>query len=297
VDEAIYALSESLIGEVFSALGLAVDGWARRTFGRMLRRATERLSEIGLTFDRLCATRGFSAAAEWALGNWCRGIQARVAEGVPADAPVLVVSNHPGTYDALVIASRLRRDDIFIIASDIGFLKQLPHAREHFAFLDLDPRSRACALRCGIRHLQRGGALLLYGTGRIDPDPALSPGAEKDIDRWSPSIDVFLRRVPQARVVLSVVSHAVSAGWARSPITLLRRDGMDRRRLAEFGQVLQQLFLPGSLFLSPRLTLGPPIDVADLRRQAVDGKSLPTLIAREKELLRDHLIHFCGSCL
>lgn len=295
VDEAIHALSESLVGEVFKALGLAEDGWARRTFGGVVRRATDRLSEIGLIFDRMCAAEGFPAAAEWALTNWCRGVRVRGADRVPANAPLLVISNHPGTYDALVIASKLGRDDLTILASDIGFLRQLPHAREHFAFLDEDPQSRACAMRSSVRHLQHGGAVLLYGTGRIDPDPALSGEAAAHIDRWSPSIDLFLRLVPQAQVVLSVVSHAVSAGWARSPITFLRRDGMDRRRLAEFGQVLQQLFMPGSLYLSPRLTLGAPIDPASLRFQGVDGSLLPWLIAREKELLSEHLAVFSAA--
>jgi hypothetical protein len=292
VDEAIHVLSESLIGEVFKALGLAEAGRARQLFGGLLRRATDRLSEIGLTFDGLCASHGFSAAAEWALGNWCRSIQARGAEHVPRDGPLLVISNHPGTYDALVIASRLRRDDLMIIASDIGFLRRLPHACQNFVFLDSCLQSRACAMRSGIRHLRRGGAVLLYGTGLIDPDPAISREAEAHIDHWSPSIDLFLRLVPQVRVVLSVVSHAVSLGWARSPITLLRRDAMDRRRVAEFGQVLQQLFLPGSLFLSPRLSLGPAIEPARLPLQSADGRSLEYLIAREKDLLHDHMSFF-----
>jgi hypothetical protein len=215
-----------------------------------------------------------------------------VAEGVPSDAPLLVISNHPGTYDALLIASAVRRDDLFIAASDVGFLKELPHAREHFAFFDADPQSRACAMRSGIRHLQHGGALLLYGTGRIDPDPAVSSEAAAHIDRWSPSIDMFLRLVPQARVVLAVVCHAVSAGWARSPITLLRRDAMDRWRLAGFGQVFQQLFFPGSLFLSPRLTLGAPINPVSVANQGEDGSLLPWLIVREKQLLSEHLAVF-----
>lgn len=295
MNEAIHLLSETLVGEVFKALGLAEDGRTRRAFGRLLRRATDRLSQIGLTFDQLCAEQGFAAAADWALGNWCRDILARGADGVPSDAPLLVISNHPGTYDALLIASRLGRDDLFIIASDIGFLKRLPHAREHFTFLASDPWSRACAMRSGVRHLQRGGALLLYGTGLIDPDPALSPEAFAHIERWSPSIDLFLRLVPQVKIVLAVVSHAISAGWAASPITLLRRDAMDRRRLAEFGQVLQQLFFPGSLFLSPRLTFGAPIQPASVVHHGVDGRVLPWLIAREKQLLLEHLAAFGTS--
>jgi hypothetical protein len=294
VDESTSALSQSLVGEVFKAIGLPEAGQARRIFGRLLLRATDRLSVIGLTFDRMCADQGFSAAAEWALGNWCRGVRAS-SGSVPSGVPLLVISNHPGTYDALVIASHLQRDDLVILVSDIPFLKKLPHAREHFAFLDMDPQSRACALRCGVRHLERGGAVLLYGTGRIDPDPAISDEAAVHIERWSPSIEVFLRLVPQARVVLSVVSHAVSSRWARSPIAWLRRDAMDQRRLVEFAQVLQQLFFPGSLYLSPCLSLEAPADAPPSNSTAAKGELLGWLIGCEKRLMDDHLARFGAS--
>jgi hypothetical protein len=240
----VEALSDSLIGEIFKALGLAERGWARRRFGGVFRKAADRLSRVGVTFDQLCARDGFGAAAEWALTNWCADIRARGVEHVPPDKPLLVISNHPGTYDALVIASRLRRNDLRLIASDIPFLKQLPHAKDHFFFVDMDPLVRANATRHGIRHLEKGGAILLYGSGEIDPDPALSGEAPHHIDKWSRSIELFLRRVPETRVLLSVVSHSVSDRWARSPIAWFRRLPLDKRRLVEF-RPISTVVLPG----------------------------------------------------
>lgn len=290
----IETLSHSLVGEVFKALGLPEDGRARRWFGPLFRKATDRLSSIGVTFDRLCAAEGFHKAAEWALTNWCKDIRTRGIEHIPADQPLLVVSNHPGAYDALVIISHLKRDDIRLIASDIPFLKHLPHAREHFFFVDSNTQTRARATRNGLRHLENGGALLLYGTGLIDPDPAISAEAPRHVDRWSKSIELFLRHAPETRVILSVVSHVVSLRWARSPLVWLRRMPLDKRRLVEFGQVLQQLFFPGSLFLSPRLSLHPPIAVEALRAKAGSSGLLPLLIAREKALMSEHLAAFGG---
>jgi hypothetical protein len=243
----------------------------------------------------LCAAEGFPKAAEWALTNWCKDIKAHGTEHVPAERPLLVVSNHPGTYDALAIAASLRRKDICIIASDIPFLKKLPHAQRHFLFVDSDPHMRATATRSGIRHLQNGGSILLYGSGLIDPDPALSAEAPKHIDGWSRSVEIFLRLVPETRVLLSVVSHAVSSRWAHSPITWLRREPLDKRRLVEFGQVLQQLFLPGSLYLSPRLSFSLPLSVEGLRKEAGKRDLLPILVEHEKELLSKHLAVFGTS--
>ena len=127
----VEAPSDSLVGEIFKALGLVEEGWARRRFGGVYRKADVRLSRVGVTLDQLCARDGSGAAAERALTHWCTDIRARGVEHVPLDQPLPVISNQPGTYDALVIASRLRRDDLRLISSDIPFLKQLPHAKDH----------------------------------------------------------------------------------------------------------------------------------------------------------------------
>ncbi len=288
----VETLSEGLIGEIFKAIGLAEHGWARRQFGGLFRKAADRLSATGMTFDQLCATRGFAAAAEWALTNWCTDIQARGVEHVPPDGPLLVISNHPGTYDALVIASRLRREDLHLISSDILFLKQLPHVVHHFFFIDMDPSVRAAAMRQGIRHLEDGGALLLYGTGEIDPDPSLFEEADRHIGFWSRSIELFLRRVPETRVLLSVVSHAVSPRWAHSPVGWFRRQPLDKRRIIEFGQVLQQLFFPGTLYLSPRVSFAPPMRADESPLRAGKPGILQNIIAREKQLMAEHLAAF-----
>lgn len=294
-DVDVEALSESLVAEIFKALGLSGTGWARRALGPLFRKATRRLAQIGVAFGRLCEGEGFPKAAEWALAHWCRGIRARGTEEAPASGPLLVVSNHVGTYDALVIAAHLRRDDIRIFASNISFLMNLPRVSRYFFFLDpVDIQARMRQTRDGIRHLQKGGAILLYGSGQIDPDPAIAPDeAVRHVDRWSRSVDLFLRLVPETKVLLSVVSHAVSPGWARSPITWLRRQPLDKRRLAEFGQVLQQLFFPGSLYLSPRLSFSLPLAAAALRAESATG-ILPVLVAREKRLMAEHLAAFAA---
>jgi hypothetical protein len=65
--------------------------------------------------------------------------------------------------------------------------------------------------------------------------------------------------------------------------------------LVEFGQVLQQLFFPGSLYLSPRLSFAPPVTLDELRADSPAGRLLPALIGREKRLLAEHLASFGKS--
>jgi hypothetical protein len=290
LDPAIQTLRDTLINEIINAVGLPKTARTQRTFNLLFHKAAGRLAEIGVTFDRLIAREGFPSACAWALTNWCRDITARGFETVPQSGPLLAISNHAGAYDSVVIASLLGRNDLKFIASDVAFLKNLPNTNEHFYYVaEDDAYNRMAAARSGMRHLQGGGALLLFGTGLIDPDPEVSPGAEKEIENWSPSIELFLRQVPEANVVVTIVSGILSPKWAHHPVTWLKRIDWQKRRLSEFGQVIQQLFVPGRLYVSPRVSFDPPVPVSELRLESGSNRVLPAIIARGKALLADHV--------
>ena len=289
MDADIRKLSNAVIGEIFLALGFSKTGTAYRAFGWVFRTAADRLSTICVTADRMVATDGFPKAATWMLTNWCSRVTCHGAEAVPAQGPLLVISNHAGSYDTFVITSQLGREDLKLISSDVPFLKNLPNANAHIFFLSDKPQDRMTAARLGMRHLKSGGALLLYGTGLIDPDPAVYPGAEAWIDKWLPSIDLFLRAAPDTKVVISIVSGVVAEGWAHHPITWLKRIDWQKRRLAEFSQVLQQLFFPGRLFLDPFISFAPPVGMEELLAGSSSDRVLPAVIARGKALLADHI--------
>lgn len=290
----IRRLSDCIIGEIFLALGFAKFGQAYRLFGGLFRRVADRLSTIAVTSDRMITTDGFPAAAAWMLTHWCQPVKARGSKTIPAQGPLLVISNHAGSYDTFILAFQIGRNDLNLIASDVPFLKNLPNANSHCYFISEQTQDRMTAARAGMRHLKQGGALLLYGTGLIDPDPAVYPGADHWIEKWLPSIDLFLRAAPDTRVVLSICSGVVSERWARHPITWLKRIDWQKRRVAEFSQVLEQLLRPGVFYLSPCVTFSPPMTVKELSAQSPSDRLLPEVIARGKALLSDHCIAF--SC-
>jgi len=218
------------------------------------------------------------------MSHWVKNVTTRGTEDIPPEGPLLVVSNHVGAYDILVAPSQVNRPDLKIISSDIKYLKNLPHACEHLIFLTDEPHDRMAATRAGIRQLKEGGSLLLFGSGRIDPDPALSAEAEKHLENWSPSIDLFLRMAPQAKVVLSIASGFLTSRWMNHPLTRLRRVDWEKRRIAEFGQVLQQLFFPGTIYVSPSVSFAPPITAEELGENPRQK-----LIEQARRLLADHL--------
>jgi len=284
MDTRIETLTDTLLDEIVNAAGLRKTLAARRTFGLLFRRAADRLSAIGLAADRMIRTDGFPAACRWMMSHWVGNVTTRGAENIPPEGPLLVVSNHVGAYDILVAPSQLNRPDLKIISSDIKYLKNLPHACEHLIFLTDEPHDRMAATRAGIRQLKEGGSLLLFGSGRIDPDPALSAEAEKHLENWSPSIDLFLRMAPQAKVVLSIASGFLTSRWMNHPLTRLRRVDWEKRRIAEFGQVLQQLFFPGTIYVSPSVSFAPPITAEELGENPRQK-----LIEQARRLLADHL--------
>jgi hypothetical protein len=295
MDAEIATLTKLLIAELVKAVGLPRTKLFLRLFWILFRIPMSRFAKVGLTFDRLVAEAGFPKASEWALTNWCSRITERGTQNTPAEGPLLIVSNHPGTYDALIIFSQLGRKDIRWISTEIPFLDNLPHTRSHVIFASRsNALRRMAAMRSAIRHLQTGGALLYIGAGQLDPDPAVYPNAAEHIEEWLAGIDFFFRHVPGLRLMPAIVSGVVSPKWARSPITLLRRKDIDKRRLAEFGQGILQLLFPGRLMFTPYVSFGPPVTFETLRSESSQENVLPAVIARTKALLDEHCRIFGG---
>lgn len=287
--EEIRALSQYLIDEIILAFGWKKTAVSRRLVNLLLQRVTVRLAAVCVETDHRILTDGFPAAVGWMAGHWVRQVAIRGAGAVPAQGPLLVVTNHVGAYDILVVPSQLNRLDIKIIASASPFFMNLPNASLHMIYSAGDPHSRMVAVRQGIQHLQVGGALLLFGTGLIDPDPEVYPQPEAEIRNWSGSIDLFLRQVPQTQVVVSILSGIVLPRWAHSPLTWLRPVEYQKRRIAEYGQVIGQLLFPGKPDITPSMTISAPVSVQVLRSESSSDRLLPAVVQRGQALLADHL--------
>ena len=288
-------LSRSLVVEIAGSVGFRNSPVAQQIVWWLFRPVTDRLARIGVQFDRDVIQYGFSTAMRNALQVFIHRVTVRGREKVPPSGPLLVVSNHPGTYDSLVIASALERDDLRLISGDIPFLKNLPHAHGHFFFISLENEAvRAVAARQAIRHLRAGGALLLFGFGHIEPDPAVYADAASTIQQWSPSIDLFLKMVPETQVLVSLTSHVVAPFWRHSLLYHLRSAPIDRRRLVEFGQVMTQLLFPGTFRQSPCTSFAPPATLETLRSESGQESVLPAVIARAQSLLKEHCEIFSG---
>jgi hypothetical protein len=200
-----------------------------------------------------------------------------------------VASNHPGSYDGLLIASAVGRDDLRVLVSDVPFLRHMHATSANFIYTEThrEAASRMTAVRESVRHLKAGGALLVYASGQVDPDPALLPGAREELQKWSSSLSLFVRQVPETVILVSIVSGVLAPSCFRHPLTRLRKEQRLKQFLAEFIQISQQILFGRRFALTPTVRFAEPLTTADLEGCRDAEAARTTIITRAEGLLAD----------
>jgi hypothetical protein len=279
-------LMQELSQEIWKVLGLSPDTRLRHLLNPLLWAPLRRFSGWASKFDRTVAESGFREAAREVLPRFISRLEVEGQQQVPTSGPLLIVSNHPGSADALAIAASLPRNDLKIVVSALPFIRSLPNSAQHFIYTDpLEPHKRMEVVRSSVRHLQDGGALLLFPRGKVEPDPAWLPGAMESLSRWSASLGLIARAVPETKIVTSIVSGVLARSSLRNPLTRWPRDPRKRQLLAEIIQVIQQALFPYGISVSTRLSYGKPIVAGDR-----DARELTReIVEYAVQLLNDHL--------
>jgi hypothetical protein len=281
-------MTTRIVEEIVFALGMSKTGFVCRYFGWIIRPIAHRFAVLWVPFDQDLGQSGTQVAAQNFLPHFVKEVKVHGAETIPSRGPLIVASNHPGAYDSVAIIAQVPRPDVKVVVSDIPFLKYMPNGRKHVFYATDDPSTRMNAVRSCIRHLQEGGCLVIFPTGLIDPDPDVWGEAEasQHLEHWSPSLELFMKKVPQTKLVVAIASGVLDTGWAESRLTRIVKPGIDRRRLAEFGQVISQLLRPGKKLYEPHVSFDPPVTIDDLGRG--EGDAMRSMIAKAKALLKEH---------
>jgi hypothetical protein len=288
VKATVSAMRERITDEIFMALGLKKTGWLRKTFGWAFYPPAQRFATLFSRADEATAREGLPGGGRSLVRDLRIDLSTRGLEQIPQSGPLVIVSNHPGAYDSAALSACIPRADLKIIVYETGFYHVLAHINQWLIHASEDPGKGMVALRQAIQHLRAGGALLQFGTGLIDPDPATLPGAEQALQIWSPSLEIMLRRAPETQVVLAIASGVLLGKFAHHPLTRLRREPMARRRLAEFLQIMQQLVAPGSVKARAQLSFATPVSVEQLAKEAEGRRLMPAVLERACRLLAEH---------
>ena len=288
----IEALTSYITEEVYSSLGLPAWRSVRKLLDPIIHLPAGRFSQVAARMDQYVAQYGLREAARRTLPAFASGFRQTGAEHIPTEGPLLIASNHPGTCDGLVVTANIPRPDLKIIATGIPFTQGLPNIAEHVIYVPREGPGRANVIRQSIRHLKSGGALLIFPSGRVDPDPAIAPDPEVTFERWNSGLELILSHVPHAQLLLAMVSGVLSSNWLRHPLTWLTKESWKKNRTAEFLQIIDQMVHPNRVDIHPTVTFGEPLQVAELTSD--DRSLLDGIILQAHQLLKDHVQGILG---
>lgn len=282
------AIRDAILDITLESRGFAVHGRLRTALEPIATPLLNGFIQIIERADRTTAADSFNAAAREMLPRFVRGIEVLGLEQVPDEGPVLLLSNHPGAFDEVVIAGLIERPDLRVFANDHPILTSFPHISDHAVFSGAsDTQQRSAGLRNAIKFLRGGGMLLIYPAGRTEPDPQLTPGAWEAFANWSPSIDLLIRKTPNLRVVVTMVSGVVSRGLLQSGLLNFQKSPLERQKLATSIQVGLQFAFTKLFTIVPRVTFAPPQTLEELTANG----AIPlqeAVIARARQMLRLH---------
>ena len=263
------AIARACVDDLLCAFGLGRAGRWRLPLELVAGVPAGRLARQIAVYDRMVGESGLAAGGAWALERMSRGAEVEGAANVPREGPLLIVSNHPGLADAVALFAATPRADLRVVAAERPFLEVLPNTRRHLLTIADAPPGRVGLVRTATRHLRRGGAVLTFPGGRIEPDPAVQPGAVAALERWSSSVDLFARLTPGLVVVPAVVSGVVSPVALGNPLTRLRRHRRDREWLA----ATLQMLVPTLRTVTARVEFGSPVRAAPGVGEAVRAEA------------------------
>ena len=280
-------LANDLVFELNKSFGFKKDGLAQPFLKPLVWKPMVRFSEMATIFEHRVVQEGWQKASAWFITHFVAKVRTLGVEHLPKKGPLVIAANHPGAYDSLVISSQIPRDDVKIISSDIPFVKKLPDTSKHVIFSSQDTHDRMSAARSALRHLKNGGTLLVFARGTMDPDPAFMPGSDIELTRWTSSLGLFMRNVPQTKLAVSLISGVISPKFINHPATLFRRGRVNKQRLSEFFQVMYQLLVPGKIMVSPNLSFSSPVTLDDLELE--DKKNINKIT---DEIIKNAQEHF-----
>ncbi len=249
------AITRACMDDLLSAFGLGRAGRWRLPLELVAGVPARRLARQIAVYDTIVGESGLAAGGAWALERMSRRTEIEGRERVPREGPLLIVSNHPGLADAVALFAAMPRGDLRVIAAERPLLAALPNTSRALIPVSDDPNGRSRAVRVAARHLRSGGAVITFPGGRIEPDPAVLPGAAEALEAWSGSVDLFARLVPGLTVVPAVVSGVISPSALRNPLALVRRDPRDQRWLS----ATLQMLVPALRDVTTRVGFGPPL--------------------------------------
>jgi 1-acyl-sn-glycerol-3-phosphate acyltransferase len=279
------ALIDINIHDLLVSFGLENLNQGRRALEIICKPPARRFAHQMVAFDCKVGEQGLHSASYDTLKNYVYRMDVEGLENIPESGPVLVLSNHPGMTDTLALFSSLPRVDLRAVAAERPFLQSLSNVGHYLIYVPDGPGKRMSVVRSAVSHLRKGGAILTFPAGEIEPDPACMPGATASLGKWSESVAIFARLVPEVQIVTAIVSGVIWSKTMNHPFTHLRHNPKDRERLGAALQVLFQTILPYFRPVTIRVIYGEPLLASDLLAQGDPAAIMRAVTAQARQLI------------
>jgi 1-acyl-sn-glycerol-3-phosphate acyltransferase len=214
-------------------------------------------------YDDIVGVHGIVEGA-WNLSrSYVKDVRIIGADRIPESA-FLALSNHPGMTDTITLFATLNRKDLHIIALDRPFLNALPHTTAQLFYVYDDPAKRMTLVRQVSAHLKKGGAVLTFPAGHIEPDPDVYPGAVESLNTWTDSVGVFIRMAPDAAILPVLARNVVAKKYANHWLLKIKKTKEEKEKLATALQLLGMVMF-NEKPVTVTIQIGKPIYAKDLR--------------------------------
>lgn len=256
------ALTEINLDDLLASFGWQGSPLLNFLLRRSFHAPAEKFARRMLAFDAHVGQQGLVTGAQRALQEYAASLQIFGAENIPAHGPALFLANHPGMVDTLALFSAIARPDLKIIALRRPFLQALPNISRSLLYIDETPAGRLSAVRQAAAHLKNGGAALSFPAGKIDPDPAVYPGALAALQNWNDSAAIFQRLAPETKIIPVLLRGVLWRKAVQHPLTRLKKEREDREKLGAALQLLAHILfnlapLRVQIYFAPPLTAAP----------------------------------------
>ena len=283
----LQALTAINTQDFLAAFGMESIRRGRKALDTLCWLPARRFAKQMVRYDELVGDLGLHTASQITLHDYVQRLEVEGQQNIPPAGPLLVLSNHPGITDALVLFTSLERADLRIVAAQRPFLEALPNVTRRLIYVPEETGQRMRAVRAVVSHLRAGGAILTFPAGQIEPDPISMPGAIESLAGWSESVAIFTRLVPEVKIVVAIVSGVLWPAVTQSPITRVRRQQKDREHMGAALQVLIQQTLPFYKPVTTRAVFSEAFTPAEISNLS-DAKSITRAITAQASRLIEY---------
>lgn len=275
------ALTEINLDDLVASFGWQKYPLLARLLRTFFRKPAQTFARHVIEYDEVVGEKGIIEGGWNLTRRYDKDLRIIGADRIPESA-FLALSNHPGMTDTVALFAALNRRDLRIIALDRPFLNVLPHTTSHLFYVYDDPTKRMALVRHVSAHLKKGGAILTFPAGHIEPDPDIYPGAVESLKEWTDSVGILIRMAPNTAILPVLARNVVAKKYTHHWLLKIKKTKEEKEKLATALQLLGMVIF-GEKPVTVTIQIGKPIYAKELG--TVDTETIHQAVLAEMKSL------------